>query len=419
MAYDPSGAINALQRGARNRGAFELEGARAVSDMVTGLGQTAAGYFQHRAEQQQQAALSRQDQAFLDELAAAEAEGREPRLRMYDPKRASALVELWRQTRRPETKEDPKVRARLLRNLSPGLKQQAWQRMRAEGTKLGVELPEAFDESTFNAMLDAYDPPEKSEGFTLSPGQQRFGPDGKPVASVPEAPKTPAVGSFEAFVTGKYGASPTPEQVLEARKLYGQADDRIIIQRDERGLTPNAEASLISRLARDFDSAAKPAKELRRQAGVVRNGMESAKRGDLNAGAQQVLVGFQKMLDEISVVREGEFARSADGQSFIQRAQGAYEKFTRGGQGVTLKSLEEFARAAEDLAKAYDGYVKATEKRIRTTADRFNLPHELVITDYGFGATNGPVQIKGADDYKALPSGAEYIDPKGVRRRKP
>ncbi len=36
----------------------------------------------------------------------------------------------------------------------------------------------------------------------------------------------PAVGSFEDYVTRTYGATPTPAQVLEARKAYGQADDR-------------------------------------------------------------------------------------------------------------------------------------------------------------------------------------------------
>ncbi len=41
----------------------------------------------------------------------------------------------------------------------------------------------------------------------------------------PEA-KAPNVGTFEDYVTRTYGPTPTPAQILQARKDYGQADDR-------------------------------------------------------------------------------------------------------------------------------------------------------------------------------------------------
>ena len=42
-------------------------------------------------------------------------------------------------------------------------------------------------------------------------------------------PDAPAVGSFEDYVTTKYGTRPTPDQIEGARKVYNQADDRITI----------------------------------------------------------------------------------------------------------------------------------------------------------------------------------------------
>jgi hypothetical protein len=45
-----------------------------------------------------------------------------------------------------------------------------------------------------------------------------------PKEGTPRQP--PQVGSFEDYVTRTYGATPTPAQVLQARKDYGQADDR-------------------------------------------------------------------------------------------------------------------------------------------------------------------------------------------------
>lgn len=72
--------------------------------------------------------------------------------------------------------------------------------------------------------------PKPAEGFTLGEGQQRFDATGKPIAMGPpkveKPPTAPAVGSFEDYVTRKYGASPTPDQITEARKVYQQADDR-------------------------------------------------------------------------------------------------------------------------------------------------------------------------------------------------
>jgi hypothetical protein len=42
----------------------------------------------------------------------------------------------------------------------------------------------------------------------------------------PETDKAPKVGTFEDYVVRKFGPTPTPAQVLQARKEYGQADDR-------------------------------------------------------------------------------------------------------------------------------------------------------------------------------------------------
>ncbi|GHH56075.1 hypothetical protein [[Pseudomonas] boreopolis] len=37
----------------------------------------------------------------------------------------------------------------------------------------------------------------------------------------------------------------------------------------------------------------------------------------------------------------------------------------------------------------------------------------------GAATSNAPIQVRSAQDYNALPSGSEYVDPNGVRRRKP
>lgn len=53
------------------------------------------------------------------------------------------------------------------------------------------------------------------------------------------------------------------------------------------------------------------------------------------AADQALVISFNKMLDPGSVVREGEFARSTEGQSLINQWKGKVEKLEQGGVGLT------------------------------------------------------------------------------------
>lgn len=374
-----------------------------MQDAVGTLGQAASGYFQQRAQQQE---LSRQDQALMALLERSAASGEPPDpmefVKVVGPRRGPELAKAYRDLMTSE-KPDIPTQLRGLKALSPEFRARAWPAVRerivgAHGLAQEA-VPEQYDDGFFNEAFAQFVPAKEGEqGFTLSPGQQRFGADGKQIAAVPEAPdvpKPPAVGSFEDFVITKYGPRPTADQVVAARKEYQQADDRPIqINNGPRGLTPNAESALISRLAKDYDAAAKPARELRRQATAIRDGIKAARAGNMNAGQQVVQVAFQKMLDPLSVVREGEFARSAAGQSLLARAQGAYTKLVQGGSGFTPDALEEFAKVADDLAKGYDDHVKGVRARVEKNAGRYNIPADLVITEDG---GLGPADAAGAD----------------------
>lgn len=71
--------------------------------------------------------------------------------------------------------------------------------------------------------------------MTVNPGDtviDQNNPQGGAVFTAPAAAPKPAaapeVGSFADYVTRKYGQNPTAEQITEARKVYGQADDRAV-----------------------------------------------------------------------------------------------------------------------------------------------------------------------------------------------
>lgn len=277
------------------------------------------------------------------------------------------------------------------------------------GPEDAADIDKAFDE--------LFPAPKPAEPYTLTEGGQRFGPDNKLVAEnpkpLPVAPieKPPSVGSFEDFVTAKYGPRPTPEQIVEARKSYQQADDRprIVMPSGPRPMTQTAEAALITRLAKDWTAQSKPTRELERQVRIMDAGMDAVRRGDLSQGAQQVLVTFQKILDPPSVVRDSEFWRSANGQSMLNRVRGAMERLSKGGVGVTADELQKFAELARATAKAQQGsYLDRVKKRIGATADRYNIPQELIFeapeeehtpnylsSDPDFGTPVAPVKPKG------------------------
>lgn len=253
-----------------------------------------------------------------------------------------------------------------------------------------------------------------------------------------QKPETvPNVGSFEDFVVRKYGAQPSPEQITQARKEYQQADDRPInINTGQRPMSQTMEANVINRLSGQWQKSVAPVVELDRQVKLMDVGLAEARKGNLAQGAQTVLVTFQKILDPPSVVRESEYARSSAGLAMTDRVRGAYEKLIKGGAGVPVEELEKFANLARQAAKAQAaGYSSAQKDRIGKTADRYNIPRELVFEDFDFSFGGGPTQGGGAGgsktggapvrlggnpdaEYAALPKGTPYIGPDGIPRVK-
>jgi hypothetical protein len=147
----------------------------------------------------------------------------------------------------------------------------------------------------------------------------------------------------------------------------------------QKPLTATAESNIINRLSNQWTAATKTPRELDRAITLMDTGLAAARRGDLAAGSQAVLITFQKILDPNSVVRESEYDRSATGQSMYNRVAGAFERLTQGGAGVRLDELEKFAQLAKEAAKAQKSAIGPIRERIGKTADRYNIPRELVI----------------------------------------
>ena len=260
------------------------------------------------------------------------------------------------------------------------------------GVKVGPEYSEEYGQ-----MLDAFNPDDPAgEEYTLTPGAARFR-GGEQIAAVPAAAPAPpkTLAEIEAEATARArgtraGNPPAPSD--------GGA----------RPLTQTAEAGMIARLSGQYTKAAAPALELSRQVKIMDAGLEAARRGDLAAGSQAVLVTFQKILDPTSVVRESEYARSAAGQALLARIEGAYERLRKGGAGVPVSELEKFAKLGREMTEATTGYLKSVATRIGKVADRYQIPHELVMEDFSFDA---PATVPAGSVSVTAPNGKTYTFP--------
>jgi hypothetical protein len=86
--------------------------------------------------------------------------------------------------------------------------------------------------------------------------------------------------------------------------------------------------------------------------------------GDSLNSAQQVLVTvLNKVLDPNSVVRESEYARTADGQSALGRLEGVWTRLKQGGAGISASEMQDVMRTISNLnAAAFASYQQVADQ---------------------------------------------------------
>ncbi len=224
-----------------------------------------------------------------------------------------------------------------------------------------------------------------------------------------EDAKTPTRASF-ALDAAKQMAPDKPEQWSAlALQLLRQSD-----QSGQRPLTATAESLLITRLWNQWRVENRTRVELMTTLNRMKTGLEAARRGDLQQGAQVILVTFQKMLDPTSVVRESEYARSAEGLSLINKILGSAEQLRKGGAGVPLSELEKFVRLGQDLVDQQADYLGSVKKRVSRNAKHFGIPEELIFEEFDFESGGGvgeslPPPTPDPDDNEAILKWMEWF----------
>lgn len=146
----------------------------------------------------------------------------------------------------------------------------------------------------------------------------------------------------------------------------------------DAGLNANQAALLTERLAKSWNDANASGREMRRQLGLMQTGLRRFREGDKNGGSQAVLVTFQKILDPTSVVRESEYARSAQGISMLGRIQGYIERLEAGGAGVPDAELAGMVETARQMLAEMSDYSSGQRSRIEAVAKKHEIDPVLI-----------------------------------------
>lgn len=149
--------------------------------------------------------------------------------------------------------------------------------------------------------------------------------------------------------------------------------------RSSSGLTPYQQFSATQSIAKDNEKRTENAREMSRQANLIKSSYASIKSGgNRSLNTQAIITSFNKILDPTSVVRESEYDRTAAGQSLLAQLQGKYDNIVSGGAGVTLATLEEASNIATRYLEGATQSVATQNKRAQAMATQFGLNPDFV-----------------------------------------
>lgn len=274
-----------------------------------------------------------------------------------------------------------------------------------------VNSGETIDETTFTeiakalgvspievkALYNATKVTEQDTLKTLSPGQVLVDSKGNPIFTAPSTEKTftptADIQNYNFYAEQERLAGRTPVS-------FAQFNTR----QSGETLTPYQKFTATQSIAKDTQARTESAREMARQANLIRNSYQNiVNGGDRSLNTQAIITSFNKILDPTSVVRESEYDRTAAGQSLLNRLQGKYDNIVAGGAGVTLSTLEEAQKIAEEYLKGAQNSIVQQNIRAQEMATAFGLNPDFVTTG-GFEQPTTQPQVSTDETYNYLMS---------------
>jgi hypothetical protein len=170
--------------------------------------------------------------------------------------------------------------------------------------------------------------------------------------------------------------------------------------------SPSQRFNMERTLRREWNTLSQNWRTMKNQVSTMEAGLTAAGRGDMAQGAQAILVTFQKILDPTSVVRESEYARSAEGMSAMNQVKGFVDRMARGGVGVTLPELQKFYTLGKEMVAKAGSELPRIRQQFEQNAVEYGLNPRLIIAE-------DPEQTPESAPAPDVSGGVEYVrDPK-------
>jgi hypothetical protein len=158
----------------------------------------------------------------------------------------------------------------------------------------------------------------------------------------------------------------------------------------EKPLTPNQRANIIGSRRSQWMRFTKAVTDRESSIARIDTGLEALKRGNRNPATQAIIIAFNKLQDEGSVVREGEYARSEQLVPLVNRIEGAIQRITLGGASMTDADLIALANEAKALARAMQAVTADAAANLRQGIEEelsdYNIPPSRVFGNSSIGA---------------------------------
>jgi hypothetical protein len=135
-----------------------------------------------------------------------------------------------------------------------------------------------------------------------------------------------------------------------------------------------------------------------------------------------LIYGLAKLYDPTSVVREGEYATIANSQAIPEWLKSQAQRLAGGGR-LTPETKRQILTEAEGRIASFEQQYTGAQQTYQTVAQRRGLNPENIFTPVGREAEKKSradvARVANDADYDRLPSGAVFVGPDGVQRRKP
>jgi hypothetical protein len=235
-------------------------------------------------------------------------------------------------------------------------------------------------------------------------------------ATAPLARSTRPVNEFERIAHELFGAGMedprnvrlSPEQMQRtAREMQLRQSQQVLNDTVARGSVISADQKLnyvTQQQARWKDYEA-PFRDMQQSLSRMDVGLRRFIEGDRIGGSQAVLVTFQRILDENSVVRESEYARSAAGLPWTTRLEALYgryigqwdpiqQRWIGGGAGVPERELREMVETARQMVEAMRRFNDDKKAMIVNTARRYGIDPNDIMPGWGTDAVGQPPSLQ-------------------------